>query len=262
MAVYGGMQPNRPVARIRFEAIGEAWSLFQQNMGVWIGASLICFLIGGIVVAPFYVMLMGAMIGASAAAGDGSRHSPAAAALGGGVILMSFLMMAAVLVVSAFLRAGMFTLALKQVRGQPIAIGDMFSAGRVVVPLLGLVLISGIAEYFGSIAIVGGYILGGLWLAADLLVIDRGMGPVDALRASWKALQPEWLMAAVFFFVIALIASLGGVVCGIGALFTVPLFFLSIAIIYRDTFDVPANEGGFGPAPSIEMPIPPYSQNQ
>ena len=128
-------------------------------------------------------------------------------------------------------------MAIRQVRGESIALSDLWSATDCVGPMIGSSLLVGLAVSVGSqFFVIPGYILGGLWMLAGPLIADRKIGTMDALSASWKALQPELVMAAVYYFVISIVASLGILVLGIGAIATLPLFYLGLALVYRDFF--------------------------
>src|SRR6266516_1832935 len=125
MATYppqGNYPPPPP--RVRFETIGEAWRWFQQQMGVWIGAILIAG------VGYLAVSMLANLVFTGTVNGPNFQNwntPEAGAKIGGGI--------AALLVewfVEYALYAGLFTLALRQIRGQPISIGDMFSVGGVV----------------------------------------------------------------------------------------------------------------------------------
>ena len=73
------------------------------------------------------------------------------------------------------------------------------------------------------------------------LIVDKRMGATEAMTLSWNTLKGEAVMATVFYFVIALVAGCGFALCGIGALFTAPLFPLAVALTYRNYFMGPGN---------------------
>jgi len=81
------------------------------------------------------------------------------------------------------------------------------------------------------------------------LVVDRNMAPMDAVNESINMLKKDWLMAAVFFLVIGICGEIGGVACGIGAILTLPVIPVAIAMLYRDYFGF-ASAGAADPAPT------------
>jgi uncharacterized membrane protein len=131
----------------------------------------------------------------------------------------------------------MVRMALRQVRGETIAAGDVFKVGDVAGQLILVGLLQGLAVQIGTMfCYIPGFILGGIFMLAIPLVAERRLSAVDALRESARHLKPDLVTAALFFFVIMLIYSLGGFVCGIGMAASFPLLPICLALIYRDFF--------------------------
>jgi uncharacterized membrane protein len=80
------------------------------------------------------------------------------------------------------------------------------------------------------------YVVSGLLMLTTPLIVEKRLGAVDAMKQSWAALQPDWLTATLFMFVLPLLSSLGAFACGVGLLFTMPLLFLGQAVVYADLF--------------------------
>lgn len=231
-AVPGGYVP-RP--RVRFEVIGEAWQLFQQQMGTWIVAALICAIIMSCVAVPEYALQLSAMF-------VGGKFNPAAQP-GPGVTLIGYGFGFVNMILTNLLLAGMYRMALKQMRGEPISPADLFSVVDVLGSIIGAAFLVAIAVMIGLfLCCFPGLVFQGLLMLTLPLVVDRRMGAVEAMNNSWALLKSEWLMAAVFYFVISIIAWIGGLALCIGILFTFPLMPISIALIYRDF-----TSGGPGP---------------
>ena len=66
-----------------------------------------------------------------------------------------------------------------------------------------------------------------------ILVRERG-GAIAAMTTSWNMLKGDMWMALAFAFVTALLSGLGAIGCWIGIVFTLPLWPLAVAIVYRD----------------------------
>jgi uncharacterized membrane protein len=162
-------------------------------------------------------------------------------------MLLGFLgLIVASVFLCGLLSAGFYKMALKQVRGRAISVSDLFDVKDIFWPMLGMSLVVGLAVGIGmQLMYIPGYILGGLWMLAGPLLVERRMGVFDAMGASWKALQPELVMAAFYYFVISLVASLGALVLLVGILFTLPLFYLGQALVYRDFFPDPVSDPSF-----------------
>lgn len=155
------------------------------------------------------------------------------------------------------LLGGLYRMALKQVRGQAIAVGDIFSATDVIGPLVLSAILVTLASYAGLCALcIGMYIVQGLFMFTTPLIVDKGLSATEAMSTSWNTLKGETVMATLFYFVICLVAGCGALLCGVGALFTAPLLPLSIALLYRNYFmgsgnPVDASVAGSYPPPPI-----------
>jgi len=225
--------PAGQAPQIRFEAIGEAWQLFQQQMATWVLATLLYFVIVGLpallCVGPFYYKILT----------DSRAFDNDPGALLGFMIPMYAGLFLFVIPLSFVLMGGLYRMALKQLRGETIGVGDLFDIGDVFGALLGtmfLVMLAVLAATLLGCILCGlpGFVVSALLMLAVPAVVDRRIGSGEALQLSWNALKPHWLMATVFYFVISLIGQIGAAACYIGLLFTFPLFILGIAILYRD----------------------------
>ncbi len=244
-AVPGGYVP-RP--RVRFEVIGEAWQLFQQQMGTWIVAALIAGIVLGCVFTPYYVFVFAAAFSKAQA---GKQFDPNAG--GGQLIQIGFNLL--IMIVSNLLLGGMYRMALKQIRGEAISPADIFTVVDVFGSLIAAAILVPIAMYIGLIlCCFPAFIVMGLLMLTVPLVVDRRMGAIEAMSTSWSLLKSEWLMATLFYVVISIISGLGIVALCVGILFTYPLLPLSIALIYRDF--TAGGPGPYAPPPGA-YPTPP-----
>ncbi len=66
-----------------------------------------------------------------------------------------------------------------------------------------------------------------------LLIVDRNMGAIEALGASWKMTQGKTLKMIGLFILAAFIASAGFFACGIGAFWTITMAWVMHASAYR-----------------------------
>jgi uncharacterized membrane protein len=237
-----GNYPYRP--EITFDAISEAWGFFTQQMGAWIVAELIVFAIVGAMYFGMFTIVLAPMMMSS----RGSSGAPGGAALGAMNVGMMFGMLVIVVVLFT-LMGGMYRMAIKQVRGEAIAIGDLFSVTDVIGNLALAAILMGIINWIGSLlCIIPGLVAQGLMMFTIPLVVDQRLSAVEALSKSFETLKPHAVMATVFALVVGLVAGLGGILCGVGALFTFPLFPLSVAILYRNFFGA-ASQAAYGAYP-------------
>jgi zinc-ribbon domain len=220
------------------EWIGGGWQMLMERWQVWVPMMLIFVLALLVPILPVYILLLGA--GLASQGGDAPS-----AAVG---ILFPLVGLAGMLItigLSAFMMGGLYRTAFKQMRGETISIGDLFSGKDLMVNMLLTLLLVGLCTIGGAfLCIIPAYIVGGLLMFSVPLVVERGLSPVDALRASFEKTKGNWLMFTLFAFVLALIAGAGAIACYVGMLLTYPLYFLITAVAYRDVFGVAGVRGG------------------
>jgi hypothetical protein len=248
-----------PRPRIRFDAIPEAWGLLQQQMGTWVVATFLMIAFPLAIYAAWFVLI------GVAAGGFASRqgHGPPSDAVGAIIVVSVIILMLALWIVSTLTMGGMFRMAVRQVKGEPISPADIFSAIDTLPALLGSSILIALAGCAGAImCIIPAYIVQGMLMLTHPLVLDQRMGAFDAVSSSWHALKEDMLMATLFHFALAFVASLGIFCCGVGLIFTFPMLPLGVAIIYRDFFQGPAfGHGAYAPPPGSSPPPPPPSEN-
>lgn len=162
------------------------------------------------------------------------------------------------LVVNALLAAGLFRMAIKQIRGQSIEISDLFDFGDVAGQAIIAAIVAGIIISVASLfCIIPGWVAQGLLMFTFPLIVDKKMGAMEAITASFEALKSQWLMATLFSLVVGILASIGIIVCFVGVLVTAPIALLSITILYRNFFISPGSSSSGGQI--FEPAIPPGS---
>lgn len=229
---YDGLYDETPPPKVRFETLGEAWGLFQKQMAPWLAAGAIA-----MVALLAFLGISGAMFVLPQIAASSGGKEPNIGVVLGGMVTTILSMTIVLVLLGGVINAGFFRMALKQVRGETISVADFFDIRESFLPLLGMTLLVGMATSAASgLCYVPGLLLGGLWMLASPLIIERRMGAIEAMSASWRALQSELVMAACYYLVISLIASLGATVLLIGMVVTMPVFYLGIALVYKDFF--------------------------
>ncbi len=259
--------------RIDFGWISQAWALFRLQAGAWIGALLIYFVVISLVaVALAFATGLYAYVQTMVLAGPtGMAHATPREQL------LRFLPFTLVLApLNAILLGGLYRMALRQARGEAISAGGVFSAFDTALPLLLVgffiaalgILLSLLLQ---NVATILNLLWQGLFMFAPLAIVDKKLSAPAAIVESFQLLKKQWLMTALFFLVVSIVAALGGLVCGVGILATYPLLFLSLAIGYL-AFTEPgrpigplmplspdygqAQPGVWPPPPSVAPPPP------
>ena len=301
--------PTSPVrGQVDYGWISESWRLFTAQIGPWVVATLL--LLAPVIV--FYIAYYAYMlitilpngfappptppVGATGLPTGALSPGPSAAkmnaqmaglipyAIGFGLLFSLW---------AAYLYGGMLRMAVRQVRGLPVEMKDIFRGGPLFGRMLGAIFLLGFGAYglealclgpmgivtwrhgpplaIGLTAAVGGILLFALALLAYSLLIPAfalmadGVGVFDALKRSVKAMKGQAAAGAGFVFVFGLLVYASQLLCGIGTLATLPMGFLITALAYRDMVGMPnmaplpgpvyapASVGVWPPPPSLPV---------
>lgn len=102
-----------------------------------------------------------------------------------------------------------------------------------------------------SVLIVIGFILlvlPGIYLSVGYaltlpLILDKGMGPWEALEASRKAIHKKWWAVFGLYLVMLLISMVAAIPLGLGLLWVIPMYFVLIGVLYVRFFGSDGNDG-------------------
>lgn len=301
--------PTSPVTGIvSFGWISESWRLFSIQIGPWIAATLLLLLPVFVLVIAFYAVMWTTLFphgftppsppptGISGLPTAPPIPGPSPAQINAAMLRLipwEFGLMAVYSLWSAFLYGGMLRLAVRQVRGVPVGMKDLFRGGPLFWRMLGAIFLLGFGAYaleaicFGPMFLVTWRHGSGLWtalslgigflayfaltlLAAGLLLpalalMADGVRLLPALRRSIAAMKGQTLPAAGFTFVQGVVLCAGQLSCGVGLLATFPMTLLVCALAYRDMAGMPdmaplpgpvyapAGVGVWPPPPSLSV---------
>jgi len=180
-----------------------------------------------------------------------------------GVLLVIIVSIVSIGICAPPLQAGLFIMALKKYRGEPISAGTVFEGFQFFLPAWGLALIQGIlgmvvggilggilgaglgaagvdqeviavaGQFVGSIV---GLVIGAAFFFSWVLLVDRGMGPIDSIKNSWAATSENLVSYIGILFVLQLIAGAGAIACGVGVLITAPMLVCATVAAYMWRF--------------------------
>lgn len=225
-AMSGAPQPWEPG-----EVIGAAWSKFGASWAVVVFSFLLVTIIGAIPGGIANGIIAGAELepGSSEALGVSLTGS-----LVGVMVQMLF-------------QGGLYKIWLTAGRGGSPSFGDLFTNMGKVFPILGVMFLTGIVIGLGYVfLVVPGVILACGLGFAPYFVVDKNMGPIEAMSASWKAADGHKANIFLAGIMCVGIAIVGCIACYVGLFVAIPLCYLAHVIIYlRLTGQDPAY-GGFG----------------
>jgi uncharacterized membrane protein len=258
---------------VRFgEWISEGWKMFTEQWKTWVINTLIYVLICFSPLLTVAYSFYGYMLFQS------SQHPRGAQPIAPGTLMTFFLLLGVTLIyttlVAPFFTGGLHQMALKQLRGGRLEIRDLFSGGKFYFQIFIATLLIGIATLIGTmLCILPGFLVGGCLFFTIPLIIDRKLGPVEAMTTSYELVKQNIWMFTLFAFVVQLIVQAGSYACQVGMLATIPLLFTITAVAYRDTFGVegakyftanppPPDGYGYGQAQGMtyQPPAPDYGQ--
>ena len=211
MASIPGYTPQR---QINFEVFKGAWKLFEQNPTVWLVTTLV--LVVTVSIPMIIISLLIPFVGGFLAS-----------------------------IPALILLVGLFRMALKQIRGEEISVGDAFDVADVLAPAAVAAALFLLGTSIGfALLIIPGMVIGGLLLFTFPLIADGKCGDgIEALKLSFETLQSELVMAAVFYLVQSIILTAGILFCGVGIFVAGPIIVLAQALLYRGYFP----DGGAAP---------------
>jgi uncharacterized membrane protein len=193
--------------------VSFAWQRIKADPGTVLGALIVAEIIGNLF----------------SSIGNGLTNlddSLAFQLIGSGFSLVNF-------VVMSFMMGGMVVFSLKVARGQPYEFGDIFQGMPYFGPILVANLLTGIGVGFGMILlIVPGIILALGWSMAAPLIVDRRLGPIDAMKKSWAITTGHKSTLFLFGLLMIGVALLGLLACCVGVLVAGPIGYIAWAFIY------------------------------
>jgi hypothetical protein len=169
--------------------------------------------------------------------------------------LVPFVSVLTLFLLDPVLQAGYVVVCLAQLKGKPWSFGDFFSGFQRYGALIGNFFITfgivfgflllniivlavaraGPAHGFLPLAIVFmvltsfacAYVLLRATCFNVWLIIDRGCGPFEAIQGSWTISRDHFWGLFGSLLVVWIVGGIGVLLCGIGVLFTWPLYFLA-----------------------------------
>ena len=181
------------------EYLSKGWKVFAQNMGGFIGFTVVMILIN---------MVLG---------------------------VIPVIGQIATIVVGAPLMAGYYVVARKLMNDESTSFGDFFGGFDYFLPLFLASLVSSIFIMIGMfLLLIPGIYLAVGYMFTSLVIINRELGFFEAVELSRKLITKKWFAFFGFSIVIMLINVVGLMLLGVGLLFTLPFTVCAIAVAYDD----------------------------
>lgn len=135
---------------------------------------------------------------------------------------------------SLFITMGSLHIFLHVYDEQPWTVRDLFSQGERFWPFLGMSIIAGFIALGGfALLLIPGIIASIALMFTKLLVIDRGHGVMESIRASWAVTAGHRWHLFLFTLVLGLVNLVGALAFILGLFVTVPVTYLATIHVYR-----------------------------
>ncbi len=215
------------------DAVSFGWDAMKNNLGFFIPAVLILWVVGAI---PGAIQSLNYYMSAAAASAWGTIFG-----------IVSF-------VVGIFINMAQIRIGLKFCDGDVADFPDMISDYQKFLDVL-------VGSILYILIVIAGLILliipGIYWAVRyhlfGYLILDQGYGPVDAIKRSGELTRGVWWHLFAFGLTILGIYILGFVACCVGVLFAIPVIIVAIAYVYR-TLLAATPESSVAPRPVAQPP--------
>ena len=207
------------------DTISEAWNNIKGIKRYVIGTGLLMYVAMGIIIG-----IMSVVGGVSMDPSD-----PAAQPSG----LMMLVMQIAIMAIVMPFGGGLFIICLKHLQGRPVAFGDVFAAfaktGPFLVAFILIMLMIGVGMI---LLVIPAIYLSYCYFMVLPLMLDRDLGPWQAMEASRKASTKSWFRIFGMYLLLMLIMFISMIPLGIGMIWSMPLMVMSFAVMYQKMFGI------------------------
>jgi uncharacterized membrane protein len=179
-------------------ALSRGWELIRDNMVVLVGASVLGWLVS---IGLAFVPVLGWIVG-------------------------------------FVLLGGLDYMLLRRIRGESVQIGDVFAGFNLALLNLAMAgLVKSLLISLGLLlCIVPGIYLAVGYIFALPLVVDKQMEFWPAMEVSRRVVHEHWWSVFALVIVLGLVAFAGFLLCGIGAVITIPVASAALMYVYEDLF--------------------------
>ena len=225
------------------DIIKEAWEKTKGAKGAVWGAMIV-----------MYGLLFGLTFAAMMAVSGGSFSSDPAAMLGSGsAVGLNVGVQVVSSLLSMIFTAGIMLIGVRRAQNKRVSWKMVFAGFPKIFSVIIAMILQFILVLIGFVLLVlpGIYLTVGYALALPL-ILEKGYGPWQALEASRKAIHKKWWTVFGVYLLMMLIYMVSMIPAGIGLIWTVPMFFVGLGVLYRRLFVSSDMEEGDDAADEME----------
>lgn len=151
-----------------------------------------------------------------------------------GAHLIYFLVTVATSLIGVWIGIGLIHITLALYDNKEARFSDLFSRADLILPYVGAAILYGLIVFGGVILLI---IPGIIWAMQfgfyKYLVVDKKLGPVEALKASSKMTKGHRWNIFLLTLLVLLINILGLLALGVGLFITIPVGMMAMVYAYR-----------------------------
>ena len=205
--------------------LGRSWELFTRHLWIVLGA------IGVMAVTGTVFTCIDSRLDAWAVHSSWSVTEQVAGLARLAVFFVSW-------AVNIVLTLGSIRIYLKAARGEGPRFGDLFGEGRYLVGAFVASLITMLGVAAGTmLLVVPGVILMLGWMFNLIAMVDQDLGPMEAIRESWRITSGEKGGLVLWTLVCAGLMLAGLLACGVGIFVAAPICGIGTTLIYLDLLE-------------------------
>lgn len=228
-----GAPPTDPHAWDLGAAFSYGWKKFQENAAQIVIAALALFVAIGV------MALVGTVIAAVLTSDRECFFNDSGRVVceGGPSFLVTLVTTAIticlIIFASLVVGAGIIRGALGITEGRPFQAAEVFKLDNIG-PIVVTSLIVSALTFVGFLLLyLPGLVVAFATSYSLYFVIDKGLAPVEAIRASVNLVKDNLGNTLVWYIVGGIVAGAGAIACGVGVLVTYPLVLIGTAYTYR-----------------------------
>lgn len=226
----GGGGDSRPYSV--GEAFNWGWKKFQENIGTILVAAIIYFAILAVVNGVWYVIVGGVFDSSTEYNAVSGEFETSGGGLWAGV-LAGVLFNLVYWVLQSLMQAGIVRGATEITHGRKPELATMFPTERLGTVLLAGVVVALMTAIGLVLCVIPGLIVLFYTQFTMFFVMDRGMGAIDAIKASAALVNQHVGTLVGFFFASLLAIVVGAIACLVGLVVAIPVVILAQAYTYR-----------------------------
>jgi uncharacterized membrane protein len=217
------------------DAFSWAWNKFTSNAVALIVPTLVYGLILAVVYGIVYGLAMALApetVTTYDSYGNGYDYSASSTL---GLASLSVLVVGGIvmLIVGAAMQSAYLAGLLDIANGQPVTVGSFFKPRNIGAVIIASVIISIVTSIGYVLCVIPGLAVSIFTLFATVAIVDRNLSPIDSIKHSVEITRAHFGQVLLAWLLVAVIAIVGSLVCGIGLLVALPFAGLFLVYTYR-----------------------------